>query len=769
MEVDQSPEEYFRQHAAAALLHSDADESWSEVEDASDAEDDPSVIRKKRILRYGRERLSSMRKRFEAAKARLYDEKQLQLDLELEQLHNGTHPQYRALLDQADARWSQRLATIEFKLDCRRDLAQKNLASSHRSAAATLVTTRGELRQRMILRRRRRQWALADEMRGLERIHEAVAAIARPLATSDAADRPAKAAAAPLDSDHLLNIPDTHLPKADEDADLSAICGIPALLNHVVVDDDDDDDDGSDPYPALDAYAPPAPETAPAVAITAAADARATGHAEYAYQGAPEAIPGEIAAPAQDHGAQEHSRVYHGHYNSTAVPHAVPAGDHAYYQGSSDYYSQQPPPQQQKQQQQHGADERPTGSGTAPYSTTTAGRVYNADDRYPYAQNGPSDHPRHSSSHSRVADLLHSGAETNGNGALPGAHSTAAYYDGKTPGPAAKYSSGAASGKHEIAGPEYDDTPSKRQRMMQQAATWPATAQHYAHETPQQSHLPPPTQQQQQPQQLQPHYRHQDGRAWAASADPSTAIPPVYGYNGQTRHYNTAQQYAYQTPHQQNEQYYSGSSAYYHGSSKYDYANGSAYYYPQQQQQQQQPQPQQPKQSHQQHSAHYHQNADDAYYYQQQQAAGAYPAAYAQDYQAPGSSSYAGLDTGVSMPPPVSPKQHGGRYAQQGVAGHSAGGGWGEYQHHSQMQHAGQYHQYSNQYQQQQQQQHHQSQNQYSQAAGAAKGAQQPYYHHHHHSGSSGYYAGHPQRVAAETGVGADGYHYGPSTLPNVR
>ncbi|KAJ2303104.1 hypothetical protein IWW54_005831, partial [Coemansia sp. RSA 2705] len=93
MEVDQSPEEYFRQHAAAALLRSDADdaaddpkgnpvilatprpvdaramESWSEIEDASGAEDDSSVTKKKRILRYGRQRLSEMRERFNAAKA----------------------------------------------------------------------------------------------------------------------------------------------------------------------------------------------------------------------------------------------------------------------------------------------------------------------------------------------------------------------------------------------------------------------------------------------------------------------------------------------------------------------------------------------------------------------------------------------------------------------------------------------------------------------------------------------------------------------------
>ncbi|KAJ2384246.1 hypothetical protein GGI05_005067, partial [Coemansia sp. RSA 2603] len=80
--VDQSPEEYFRQYAAAALLHNSDDESaddnahsnnskedaWSEIEDTSGAEDDPAVLKRKRVLRHGRERLTEMKERFNAAK-----------------------------------------------------------------------------------------------------------------------------------------------------------------------------------------------------------------------------------------------------------------------------------------------------------------------------------------------------------------------------------------------------------------------------------------------------------------------------------------------------------------------------------------------------------------------------------------------------------------------------------------------------------------------------------------------------------------------------
>ncbi|KAJ2788954.1 Transcriptional regulatory protein, partial [Coemansia helicoidea] len=104
---------------------------------ASDADDDPAVVHKKRILRYGRERLSSMRQRFEDAKARLYDEKLAQLDLECAQLKDGSHPQYQVLLERVDARWAQRLEAIDFKLASRHSVAAANLAASRRAAADT--------------------------------------------------------------------------------------------------------------------------------------------------------------------------------------------------------------------------------------------------------------------------------------------------------------------------------------------------------------------------------------------------------------------------------------------------------------------------------------------------------------------------------------------------------------------------------------------------------------------------------------------------------
>ncbi|KAJ2450883.1 hypothetical protein EV183_003979 [Coemansia sp. RSA 2336] len=262
MEIDQSPEEYFRQHAAAALLRSDPDAvddskgkyllltappargvlakfiglgwrfacSWSEIEDTSGAEDDPAVIKKKRILRHGRKRLSEMRERFNAAKAKLFEEKKSQLDDEWKQLQNGTHPQYVELIGQIDARWSDRLATIDLKLSCNRDLAVNNLEATRKTALGTFAASRSELRQRMIYRRKRRLWALADELRGLERVSEAIANIACPLSSQGAAG-PVRGTLA-ADAEHLVELPDTRLSKADEESDVAAIRGIPALLNN---------------------------------------------------------------------------------------------------------------------------------------------------------------------------------------------------------------------------------------------------------------------------------------------------------------------------------------------------------------------------------------------------------------------------------------------------------------------------------------------------------------------------------------------------------
>ncbi|KAJ2647007.1 hypothetical protein IWW42_004961 [Coemansia sp. RSA 1085] len=249
MEIDQSPEEYFRQHAAAALLRSDPDaaddskgkynpcfysavqvQSWSEIEDTSGTEDDPTVIKKKRILRHGRKRLSEMRERFNAAKAKLFEEKKSQLDEEWAQLQNGTHPQYLELIGQIDARWTDRLARIDLKLSCNRDLAINNLEATQKTALSTFAASRSELRQRMIHRRKRRLWALADELRGLERVSDAIANIACPL-SSQGTDGPIRGTLA-SDSEHLVELPDTRLSKVDEDSDVAAIRGIPALLNN---------------------------------------------------------------------------------------------------------------------------------------------------------------------------------------------------------------------------------------------------------------------------------------------------------------------------------------------------------------------------------------------------------------------------------------------------------------------------------------------------------------------------------------------------------
>ncbi|KAJ2543393.1 hypothetical protein GGF49_002096 [Coemansia sp. RSA 1853] len=585
MEVDQSPEEYFHQHAAAALLRSDADdvddqkESWSEIEDASSTEDDPVVSKKKRVLRYGRNRLSEMRERFNDAKARLYEEKQQQLDLEWAQLQDGTHPQYREFIDQVDARWTDRLAKIDFKLECSNKLAQGNLGATKRSAAVTFITMRGELRQRMVHRRKRRLWALADDLRSLERVSEAIDDMAKPLSNQGAADTPVKGTAAPHDSVHLLNLPESRLPKIDEDADVSVIRGIPALLNHA----DADLTVPDDAAPGSHVH------TGSAGAMPEALDTRVPGYAHngyapaYAYHGAPE----DVSAAGT-----EYARAY-GQYSATPAPAmastAAPQQTAVQQSGGQTYYTDAPGYRYAQPGYYDSTDAQTSGATTA---HTTNGHSYTPgyDGRHVYAAG------HQHSSQSRAANQMRPGE--------------AGYYDRQGAGSAQRVAS-----KRNV-GSEYDDTQSKRQRMIQQSGTWPPSTQ---------------------PAHTGSEYAMQDGRVWAT--DPSTAMP------GYSRQAYSGQQYP------QGE--YAYQNAYY-GSTKYDYGAQGAYY-------------QQTAYSGTGNQARPHYQGADAAYYQ----SGQYPqqvqqTGYQADYRANGS--YSGLETGIAMG--QSPGQYASRYPQQG---------WSEY------------------------------------------------------------------------------------------
>ncbi|KAJ2613219.1 hypothetical protein H4S08_002338 [Coemansia sp. RSA 1365] len=742
MEVDQSPEDYFHQHAAAALLRSDAEdltedlkESWSGIEDASGSEDEPSVISKKRILRYGRKRLSEMQARFDAAKTRLYEEKQQQLDLEWSQLQNGSHPQYKELIEQADARWADRLDKVEFKLKCGRDLAQKNLECARRSAGATMVTRQGTLRQRMAYGRKRKLWALTDTLRGLERVSETIANISCPLSNQGAQDIPVKGVAAPRDSNHLLVMPETRLPRVDEEADVSAICGIPALLNH------------SDTELAV-------PDTAAASASVYAADGTDTKvpgylravHHPYASAADEDAYKESVVATnsSYDHAANQNYQHpyagqyggYHHHSAATTIPAAAAAaapGDHAYHTGASAYYSHS---QQQQPQNYYNVDELQANgvavvhtppSNARGYNTTATNSANTGRHRRQHVSAATADstqgNHRHAASQSRVADLL---TDTSGAAATSAAYQASAYYDERaavppvTPGSASAHQQhGSASSKRGVV-VEYDTTPSKRQRLVQHSVTWPSSSSAYPHET----HA-----------QMTPRQHQEAARSWGAAnghgTDPSGAMPQVYSYAQQpVAHHGH--------PHPTSAEYSYHTSQAYYDPSKHDYT-----YY----QQQQQPAPTSA-------STHYR-GADGAYYYQQQQPAqqhqaAAYPATYASDYRGNGSS-YSGLDTGIAMPPPMSPSPYTGRYTQSGS------GAWNEYyQQHGQ---AVQYTQptavasgHSAASKAQQQQQYYQQQQQVSQNG-------RGYYE------NNGYYNA-PQnqsRTVAEAGSG-DGYRQYPSS-----
>ncbi|KAJ2546248.1 hypothetical protein GGH95_006896, partial [Coemansia sp. RSA 1836] len=226
---------------------------------------------------------------------------------------------------------------------------------------------------------------------------------------------------------------------------------------------------------------------------------------------------------------------------------------------------------------------------------------------------------------SKISDLLHSSADSYAayDSRNPGRQPPSAYYDSSRPHAHHQHHQHqhasstmapptTALGKHDIPA-DFDDAPTKRQRMVQPSTTWPSAAAPYAsHAHPQQQyangssrswtdlpstaaaaaagvdgyggyyqkHTAPPT-----PgvnhgsSAYQPQYHQQP---------PSTGDHHAYHYNQPQQHYQQQQQHGYHHgQHHQHQQ--SASSAPYYGAppppppppppaAKYDYANDGAYY-----------------------------------------------------------------------------------------------------------------------------------------------------------------------------------------------
>ncbi|KAJ2842780.1 hypothetical protein GGI22_007434, partial [Coemansia erecta] len=152
------------------------------------------------------------------------------LDLEWAQLQDGSHPQYKEYAQQIDARWLDRLSKIEHRVELDRDFAKLKQEESCNAAINSFITLRCELRQGLIHNRKKQLWALTDSLRNLEKIRIAINDITCPISNLGGGS-PVEAKAAPRNSRHMMVIPDTELATVDKDADVSAICGIPALLN----------------------------------------------------------------------------------------------------------------------------------------------------------------------------------------------------------------------------------------------------------------------------------------------------------------------------------------------------------------------------------------------------------------------------------------------------------------------------------------------------------------------------------------------------------
>ncbi|KAJ2732366.1 hypothetical protein IW152_003839 [Coemansia sp. BCRC 34962] len=670
MEVDLSPEEYFRHQAATALLHNDdaiedPKEAWSDIDDASGTEEDPIVLKKKRILRHGRSRLASMQGRFNTGKSRLYDARQQQLDLELAQLQDGSHPRYQELVEQVDVRWSEQLAKIELRLASSCKFADTKLVSSQTAATNTFVAGRAELRRAMIYRRKKHMWALTDELRNLENVREVIINISCPVISAP----PHRPVAAGRYSRHLLDVSGVPPPKAEDDADLKAICSISSLLNH-------SDTDTSVPEDAAAALSP-------AVADIAA-DTRV-----------PASILGHSAKELGD-GASMYA------YQDEANPRNSAVADRGeYYQyGTNGYYQTQPHAGGHPRHPSHYDAE----AGATDYA----------------ASHQPGDH-RYAAS-SKISDLLQPSADnyTTYDSRHPGRQPppSTAYYDGTRP-PTTVAST--ALGKHEI---DFEDTPTKRQRMVQSSTTWPASSyahpQHYAgHASRSWTDLPSAAASSGAPVEGYGHsqadYYHQKYAAPLASTANNHGSNSAYQAQyhqaapGDHAYYNQQQQHYQQHGYQQ--QGTSGSSYYGTGTAKYDYSKDpqAAYYQ------------RQPHQSAAAASSHTYYQPAPGHYQQPMAAAGVHTSDSYYTYKQPGNVS-------AGYPP------------QQATSG---GAGWSDYYQQPQYAQAAQPHRYPQQV-----------------SAGSSAQHGPEYYE------RSGYYNGHQQRAPTNTGNGGDPRHY-PTTQPN--
>ncbi|KAJ2777347.1 hypothetical protein GGI18_004212, partial [Coemansia linderi] len=473
-----------------------------------------------------------MQERFNTGKTRLYDARQQQLDLELAQLQDGSHPRYLELVEQVDERWSDLFAKIELRLSSSCKFADTKLVSSQSAATNTFVAGRAELRRAMIYRRKKHMWALTDELRNLENVREVIVNIGCPVISAP----PYKPIAAGRYSRHLLDVSGVPPPKAEDDADLRAICSISSLLNH-------SDTDISVPEDAAAALSP--------VIADVAGDTRV-----------PASILGYSAKELSD-GAPMYA------YQDEANPrNSVVADRGEYYQyGANGYHQTQP--------HAGGHPRHPS------YYDAEGGATDYA------ASHQPGDH-RYAAS-SKISDLLQPSADTYAayDSRHPGRQPpSTAYYEGTRPPAVAS----TALGKHEI---DFEDTPTKRQRMVQSSTTWPASSyahpQHHAgHASRSWTDLPSAAAGSGAPAEGYGHgqagYYHQKYAAPSTSATSNHGTSSAYqaqyhqAASGDHAYYSQQQQHYQQ--HGYHQQGASGSSYYGTGTAKYDYSKDpqAAYY-----------------------------------------------------------------------------------------------------------------------------------------------------------------------------------------------
>ncbi|PVU91219.1 hypothetical protein BB561_004504 [Smittium simulii] len=97
MEINPSYEKYFCADDVIGESENDDAEYWLNIQNFEN-NDNPETFEKTQIFKYGKKKLTIIKQQFELAKQRLFEAKLLQLNTELDQIHNNEHDEIQSII-----------------------------------------------------------------------------------------------------------------------------------------------------------------------------------------------------------------------------------------------------------------------------------------------------------------------------------------------------------------------------------------------------------------------------------------------------------------------------------------------------------------------------------------------------------------------------------------------------------------------------------------------------------------------------------------------